>query len=481
MKKLLCALLAAVLLFTSLAFTSSASQTELPLVIVRGMDFLHGLSYDTGLPSQREAALNISFTGVMKALYKTFGAFVTNGFSKRAAVGEIISFAREVFDAYAMTPDGESLDPNVSSVSYPASSDHYPEFDTWRDSNEEGLLKSAMARYGKENVYFFKYDWRLDAGVNAVYLHETIEKACADHGCEKVDLICCSMGGLVTLTYLNDYGDSRIDSLVSDASAMGGAVVATELLQKQVFFDEGAAYRFLVSKLPQVRFLWTFLYRTGVVRSLCNFLNRFAQDYLDEIYDGVLTPTFGSMPALWELVQPEVYETAKEIIFGDNAGDYAGLLEKTDRVQREVVSRRQEILDRAKANGMKFSVVAGYNTPLTPAYPGAVYQGDGTLETSCMSLGAKTSVVGETLPEEDLDGDPAFISPDGCVNANTALYRDATWFVKDVMHVGCIYNSEYTMLLFRLLEAETQPTIHTWSEYPQFLVADENENLSVLQ
>ena len=296
MKKLCAVLLCACLLCVALALPASAAEApRRPLVIVRGMDFTGGLSYDPGTPDQREATLQLDARGVIKTVITAFGRFVTGG--KSAAIDEILDYASEALYVYGMTPDGESADPAVSSFYYTASAAEYPEFLTWRGSNEEGLLQSSIERYGAENVYFFKYDWRLDAGENAVYLNDLIETACADHGADKVDLVCCSMGGIVTLAYMNDYGCSRLDSVVANSSTMGGTVVTTELMQKKVYFDDGAAYRWLQSKLPKYNVLWSFAKKTGLVKGVCKFITFFAENHIDEVYDRVITPTFGSMPA----------------------------------------------------------------------------------------------------------------------------------------------------------------------------------------
>lgn len=478
MKKALCVLLSVCLLALSLAVPVFARERQpYPLVIVRGMDFTGGLSFYPGTPDAAPASLALDVKGVVKTVFAALGRFVTGG--RRAAVDAIIDYASEALAVYGMTPDGDSADPAVGTEYYAGSAAEHPEFLDWRGSNEEGLLHDAMERYGAENVYFFKYDWRLDTLENAEHLNELIEEACEDHGTDKVDLVCCSMGGIVTLTYMNYYGTGRLDSVVADSSTMGGTRVTTELMKKQVEFDADALSRFLKSKLPRFAFLWRFAERAGILKGLCAFLTRFADNYKDAVYDGVLTPTFGSMPAVWELVQHEDYEEAKKIMFGGKEDVYAGLLAKADKIQYEVVAKRETILQNAMDSGVKLTFVVGYNTPLTPVYPSAKLQGDGTLETSCMSMGALTSEIGGVLSEADLAvGDPKYVSPDHCINASTCAFPDLVWFVRDAPHVGCLEGSDYTELIFTLLEAAAQPTVYTYERFPQFTVADASQNLS---
>ncbi len=489
MKKVLCILLSVLLLLPALSIGAAAAagpavfseekvENALPVVIVRGMDFTGGLKYDFGTENERPVNVmsNRSFGGLMKGLARSFSALVSRG--RRAAVTELVAFAASLFKGYACDENGDSLDPRVTGMDYPLSVDHYPALWEGGNGHENGLVHSAADRYGADKVYFFLYDWRLDALQNAVKLSAMVERACEDHAAAQVNLVCCSMGGLVTLAYLGEYGAARIHSLVSNSSVMYGTDVTSELLTGKIDFNEDAAYRYLTEKLPSLKSVFTAAYKTGLMGKICRFLNRFAETYHDEIYNGVLIPVFASMPAVWEIVRPEVYDEAKAYIFGD--GDaYAGLRAKTDKVQYEICANLRSILDTAMQNGMLFGVLANYDTPLVPAYASAPLQGDGTLETRRMSFGALVSTVGGKLSEEEKAvGEPKYLSPDGCINATTCLYRDMTWFCKDCVHVACAYHSDYTYLVFSILEAETQPTVDTWEKYPQFMQADGKENLT---
>ena len=472
MKKGLCVLLSVVLLLSLLPIGAyAADDGTCPLVIVRGMSFVNGLKRDPGTPEQTDVnvSANLSANGVAKGIARIMKGLVTGG--PDGAVNALVSFAATLFDGYACNKNGDSLDPSVGSVSYPEALSNYPAFWESAYDQEEGLVRSAVERYGAENVYYFVYDWRLDTYENAGYLNDLVETALRDHGCEKVDMVCCSMGGIVTLTYLNYYGADKVDSLVSASSTMYGTDVTSDLLTGKILFEEGAATRYLQLLLPDHAGAIGVLSKLKVIAALCAFLNGFAAKYRTRIYNGVLTPVFASMPAFWELVKHEDYEAAKAFIFGDDQS-WAGLIAKTDKVQYEVVARRDEILCSAMEGGMKFSILSGYNTPNVPAYESAALQGDGTLETRMMAFGATVSEVGGKLSGDALTGDRALISVDGCINASTCDYPDITWFIKNGGHVGCRYGSGYTEFVFKLLEAQTQPTADTWAQYPRFLQAD---------
>lgn len=490
MKKLCCILLSICMLLSvfspfALAAAPAVYAEEpvadaLPVIVVRGMDFTQGLKYHFGQADERTVNVmnNLSVGGVLKALGRTAVAFMTRG--KDAAVGELLTFATSLFEGYACDENGNPLDPEITGMYYPLSVDHYPEL--WEDAtgHEGGLVHSAADRYGADKVYYFLYDWRIDTYENAFLLNEMIDRALADHGCDQVNLVCCSMGGIITLTYMRYYGTEKLHAVAANSSTMYGTDVTTDLLTGKVLFETDAAYRYLLDKLPGwLSPLVKAAYKVRLIEGVCGFLNRFAENYKEEIYAAVLTPIFGTMPAFWELVRHESYEDAKAFVFGENAALYAGLLAKTDKIQYEVAAQSEEILRSAMEQGMIFGVLANYNSPLVPAYASAALQGDGTLETRMMSFGALVSEVGHTLSEAELAvGDAKYVSPDRCINASTALFRDETWFTKDCIHVACRYHSDYTYLIFSILESAEQPTVETWEKYPQFMQADGEENLS---
>ena len=97
-----------------------------------------------------------------------------------------------------------------------------------------------------------------------------------------------------------------------------------------------------------------------------------------------------------------------------------------------------------------------------------------------MSFGATVSEVGKPLSDSELAvGDEKYVSADKCINANTAAFKDITWFIKDGEHIcGATVDSDIMNFFFTLLDATEQPTVDTWEQYPQFMQADKNEGLS---
>ena len=252
------------------------------------------------------------------------------------------------------------------------------------------------------NDYLFNYDWRLDPMDNADLLDGVINTALADHGCEKVDIICCSMGGSITMAYMAEYGYSKLDTVISNTSVMFGSDVITDLFRGKVEFDADTVDRYVSAMVPALAGIIKFANVTGGLDVLCKLLNDFAQKHEKQIFDESLIPTFATLPGFWSMMDGNAYPEAREFIFGDKEDEYKGLLTRLDAFYNSVSSRRQEITDGAIANGVKLAIIANYNTPLVPAYESAKYQGDGMIETGAMSGGAITSVVGYELSEEEL-------------------------------------------------------------------------------
>ena len=489
MKKILAVLLSVLMIFSvcvtvnaeesAVEKTIETVETDTPVIVVRGMNFAGGLQYDRG--TENASPVNVKFdAGVLfKYLAKTFATLVTT-FSMEAAVSVVCEYVVTLFADYPCDENGDSLYDNISAEWYPEAVVNYPDAVNRGATDEVSLVASLADRYGADMVYYFVYDWRLDPMDNADKLNETVNKALSDHGCDKVDIICCSMGGSITMAYLSEYGYEKIDTVVSNTSVMFGTDIITDLFRGKVCFEPDTLETFIDASVPALSGIIKFANITGGLDILCKIVNNFAKKYEDIIYDETLTPTFATLPGFWSMMQAEYYPEARKFVFEGKEEQYAGLLARLDAFYETVGSKREEILAEALDGGMKLAIVACYDTPIAPVYEHAKYQADGVVETAPMSGGALTSVVGKELPADQLTGDSKYISPDKCINANTCLYKDYTWFIKDAGHVIGKYGSDCVYFLFTLLESENQPTVDSFKAYPQFMASSADENLAPL-
>ena len=497
MKKILCVVLSIIMIIPFSVFALAAGEdsvspapekeliekveNDTPVIVVRGMQFTDGLQYDRGTENAKPVNVSFDAMELISYLGKTLAAVVTS-FSIEAGISVVCEYVVKLFSGYPCDNNGNSLHQNISAAWYPEAVSNYPEILDRASTDEISIVASLADRYGADMVYYYVYDWRLDPMDNADLLDEMVNTALADHGCDKVDLICCSMGGSIGMAYMAEYGYDKIDTFISNTSVMFGADVISDLFQGKVEFDADAVTRYVSAMVPDLSGLINVAKITGVLDMLCNFINKFAAKHETQIFEESLIPTFATLPGFWSMMHGEDYLTCRQFIFEGKEDEYAGLLARLDAYYNSVSSRRTEITDEALRNGVKLCVIASYDSPLVPAYESAKYHGDGMIETSAMSGGAVVSVLGSTLTDEQLSSaDPKYLSADKCIDATSCVYRDYTWFTKGAGHVLGLYASDCSYFLFALLESEAQPDIYTWEEYPQFMSSDADENLSPLE
>ncbi len=487
MKKLICIFMSLVLIFC-ISFSSAAASNagtakasseaeDYPFVLVRGMNF-DGLFLDLGTENERNCIGDIKFFDIAKTVLKGVGSYIQTG-STRGLIEEALNYAQEILGSMACDKNGDSLY-NVSPITYSKAVSNYPElFESFDGlySDEYGILKTAAEKYGADNVYYLDYDWRLDPSDTADSLNELIEQAKADHNADKVNIICCSMGGLVTDFYFYEYGFDSVNKCVFDSSAFCGAYVASDLLSGKVVITEETLYNYF-SDLIGCSFISDCLYKIGLFDGLSKLAMTIVDNEKDYVYDAFLRDTFGTMPVLWALVQPEYYNECIDYMFPTQQlkDEYSSLISRADALQ-EVMSGMDELLLSLPENGVKVAVVGGYNTPLIPVYESACEQGDGILESALILGRAEVTNIGEVFGDDYIAADSSKMSPDKCVDLSVVLFPDYTWAIKNGSHVSGSYGSEYGEFLFWLIDYDRQPTVNSSEKYPQFMISDKNENL----
>ena len=109
---------------------------------------------------------------------------------------------------------------------------------TWKWN--PNTLGDRRNKYGNYDIqtYTFQYDWRLDPYTVAEKINSAVNLAVKDSGKEKVNLICCSLGGVMTLAYLDEYGYDNVESCVFLSSTIYGSYVANDALGGRIGFDK---------------------------------------------------------------------------------------------------------------------------------------------------------------------------------------------------------------------------------------------------
>lgn len=485
MKKFISILLTVLMVFTlsvpAFAADGDAAADENydgpPVVVVRGIDFA-GLTYEDG---SKALTFNIGeiLPILIEALYAQFAIK-----DEEALADGIFNLAASVLTPISADKEGNSLK-EVSMVQYPQSMAAYPEFtENLVDSTELGIVKTCIEKYGAENTYFFTYDWRKTPAELAAELNALIETAKADSGEEKVNIICASMGCMVTTAYMYYHGSDSINTAVYLSGAQNGTYVAGDALNGRILFDTDVIIN-IINSAAGNNILLEILLRIfdllGVFDFLTDFLNGFVKDNFDKANDMVLRDCMGTLPGLWALCPDGDFYSGLEKIFGGHEADYAVLLAKLEETGKFVCSTEKTLVD-AKNNGVKLSFASNYNIGLVPVYERSNLNGDMVLEAELTSNFATIAPLYETLSDEYIaTRDAKYISADKVIDASTALFPEYTWFVKDAGHVASDRGTDYSDFTFTLLESEVQPTVNMFPEYPQFMIADENLALSPLR
>lgn len=460
------------------AFASAEHNPEecenVPVIVVRGMDF-GGLYVDLGTENEKPA-LSIDAETIIKGVLNAVVAGVMN-FSLDAAVDEISKVAFDIFKYFQMDENGDSR-PDVSVEKFPESADKYENLRNGTDF-EFGIVRTCIETFGEGHTYYFTYDWRLDPFDVADEINSVVETALATTGHDKVNIICCSMGGQMTLAYLTEYGYDKVERCLFMSSTFCGAQVASDLLNGRVKITSKNLYNYLrpLSNNDFLTFLIDALYKIGLFDGVTKLTDYILENYQDDVYQDAIIPIFSHMPALWGLVQSEDYESAIEYVFGGRTQENAAFLERTDKLQK-MMSDKTALIEEMIDNGVKVAIVAHYDLPLIPAYENADFNGDSILETYQMSGYATVAPYGKTLGDDYVAKNPEYLSPDRVVDLSTALFPEYTYIIKGAYHVSGSYGTDYSEFIVWLLTCDGEFHAGVNERYPQFMISGDDQSLS---
>ncbi len=473
MKKLFSLVLAVALVFSCIGgVVAQAAEPVTPVVVVRGLDF-GGLIADQGTVNARPA-LEVDAATLVPGIFSALFAGIFGG--TEALVDRVMAIVADIFTPLMCDKNGNSIE-DISVLEYPENMSHYPEIlASWNNPGcEEGVILEACERYGAENVYYVTYDWRLDPYETAEKINKRVNLALEESGSEKVKIICCSMGGIMVQAYFDEYGYENVESCLFLSAAIYGTYSASDPISGKVGFDKEIINNYLYSTLPNLKVLWSILDKIGITDKLLAFATKITDEYKDKIYSELMVDCFGCFAGFWGMLQTEDFESAKSFLFGGKEKEYAGIIEKINKFQ-EYRLKRDSFLKQMQADGVKIILVCSYGKTPIPVYEHSYENSDGVLETSRMSAGATVAPYGKTLGDSYVAADPAKLSPDRVIDASTCLFPENTWFINGASHVCCQYGSDVADMLFSLLECKEQPTVSTYSAYPQFLKCNGEQN-----
>ncbi|MBR6360264.1 MAG: hypothetical protein IKS04_00580, partial [Clostridia bacterium] len=280
---------------------------------------------------------------------------------------------------------------------------------------------------------------------------------------------------VVLLTYLSAYGTEKVKSVCFSAAAIYGAGFAGELVKGNMVIDSGGLAEYLLSafdnneKAELLTGLMDILNRAGIVSTVADFANGLIHNAHDFLYKKTVLPIFGNWLNIWAMVPDADVEEGKEYIFGnllaDKKDEYTGFLEKVDYFTENFRNSREENL-LAVNESCSVYVFCFYGYTGIPVTADWFVMSDGVLMSKDSSFGASFFNPGSFDRFDEGD----YVSPDGKVNGETALFKDRTWYFKNCHHS---MTSPYLDKMAKtLLYSEGQADVNTYEEYPRFLIND---------
>lgn len=482
MKKLIKSAISLLLVFTLIfAITSvaMAKDSVIPVIVVSGMNSfpLTDTEGNTLYPPSSDKIL-----GLVKDNIKPILDFALSGDWQKFGDEIIYDVYEDLFKEISCDKYGNSIN-EIETATFPKSVDNYPEtFQQSEDIEDEiGIVKGLIEDIGGENVYFFNYDWRLDPMKHADDLNAYVENVKKEKNCDKVVLIPCSMGGVITNSYLYKYGSDSCETIIYAMTAIQGLDAVGEIFQRKIDVDVDVlmAYLFTMQRdelAMQILMsaLGTFTEITpAVTKWLDNFIDTSLAELNDRVYDELFITAFGTMPGFWSFVPDSYYEDAKEIFFcGKIDKDFEKVI---DNYHNNVQARAEEIMHFVADSGVKVYVLSSYGYVGGPYTKVATNQSDCLIETANQSLWATTASWGESFGKDytplgtkcsDLSHN--HVSTDGVIDASTCSFPENTWFIKYNKHVGMPCNSDCQKLMTYLITSEDYVNVHSNESFPQF-------------
>lgn len=323
-------------------------------------------------------------------------------------------------------------------------------------------LESLGAEVGEENLYFFAFDAFVAPYENAALLDEFIQMVKEKTGSDKVNLVPVSLGGAVSVAYFDAYGHKGdVHRVLNFVAALDGSRIAGDIFTGRVNLDDiGSFLEFLIGP------------KGGKITDMLKILpkdipRKVADKLLLELMPGLLSKSL-MMLSLIPLAQ---YEEAREKLLSGPEAEYRRQM--ADKYYNARKNYRNKIKE-LEENGVKFFSICGYGLPLFSFIESKDFSSDTVINVSSTSIGATSTPVGETFPEDYVPANPdvpnaaSYISPDRTIDATTCLLPDRTWFFRNQIHDDIAYNDVALEIAKRVLSDDSFDSVHADPAYPQF-------------
>ena len=488
MKRFLAVLLSLILAAGSLFVTAFAADGKkekvYPVILLQGYSGPKLFNQDTG-----EKAWGLDFDKVKEHVLNDYGKELANGAKEYAKgnpdplVDTLGTILLDVMDPIACNADGSS---KYNLDTFPKGAEATRMSTLIANGQEEYIgekpimtgFVEKLTQQGVENAadYIFIYtnDWRKGQAQYAkdidAYIDEVRALTCSD----KVDIYGLSFGGQCGASYLYYYGEkAKVHKACLNVPAIGGTnMVGDPLLGNDITLDFPTILQFVeIGFRSENEWEWILEFLsslTGGYQNLNKIVNLVAQKYIVDYID-----KFGS---IWDFIPLNVYDEVKARLIKDGYVDpvaAAPLIAASDEFHYNALANMSEGLKRAQKAGTQIAIMS--NTGIN-GVTGTYKNSDYIIDVHTSS-GSACAPFGEQFPEDYAPVGTQcnnkkhwHISPDRDIDATCSYLPENTWFIKNYGHSMFDYRKNGCDLYVRAMTAKTQPTVDTWTEYPQFLV-----------
>lgn len=321
----------------------------------------------------------------------------------------------------------------------------------------EAEICDYFAEYiGHDNIFAFMCDFRMSSVECAAELDTYIKDVKQFTGKDKVNIFAVSHGGQIAGTYLSIYGtNGDVENAVLTVPALGGALLAYDILAQDVRFDEELLLRFIqCGMMFEEDYNW--------------LLEMDALDFLDPLINALI-PYFGEVifnwGSMWDFVPAEYYEELKSVLLDETAN--AEIIKESDYMHYEIMPNYAENFKKAQAAGVNISILAGYGVP---SITGAQETSDAIISTNS-STGARVAPFGERFADgytQQVGTGLYQVSPGMEIDVSCGYLPYNTWLIEGYFH-GMTFKDKFSQeLTYKLLLTDEIEDVTSDPEYPQF-------------
>ena len=472
MKKTIALILAVLLCITVMAPATVAVEEEeiYPVVVVPGYSSSSMYKYNEA--GEKEHVWGVDLNEILE---RVIARSVSLGIDIGAlAQGDAKMLADDIGEEFCNLYGDMAYDDNGKPVEqlYRYHKDAEDTSTAWLNENENGLhvhettIIPYVAQYlgdkAEEWTFNFATDFRQNTVDCAKDLDIFIEDVLEYTGAEKVNIFAISHGGQTSANYLALYGHKgRVNNAVLTVPAIGGALLAYDILSDQIKFDEETLVLFLQNGFmldEDIDWLMR-AHALGFLDDFCHYL----RPYLLEV--------LGKWGSIWDFVPAEYFSELKETLDLPESFLNSEVMAKSERFHNEILPNMSELLHKTEANGTNIYIISGYGAPSvvgSQEESDAIISLNSSTGSTCAPFGKRFNDGYHTLGKICSDPTHNHLSPKMNIDATTAYLPETTWMVDGLFHGMTLSDDFSKTLMKKLLESDEKITVHTYAEYPQF-------------